>query len=230
MGRYPTREGAMPPKTVRRARRGAESQQAILDATIAIAAERGYERTTIVLVSERSGLPASSIYWHFRNKDELFAAVIERGFVEWSKELERSQSVVQGAKRRERLSGVIERVVGSLTANPDFLLLGLMLSLERQATPTRARDMFVEVRARAYELIVDAILRELPAGTPDTSALAVARNLALLTFTAAEGLFIAAQVPLPGPDPAEMPRTLAAAVDLLIEEAIPGQTKGSAAQ
>jgi hypothetical protein len=71
--RYATAEGAMPPKTNRRARQGVESQQAILDATMAIAAERGYERTTIALVSERSGLPASSIYWHFRNKDELLS-------------------------------------------------------------------------------------------------------------------------------------------------------------
>jgi AcrR family transcriptional regulator len=216
--RYATAEGAMPPKTNRRARQGVESQQAILDATMAIAAERGYERTTIALVSERSGLPASSIYWHFRNKDELIAAVIERGFTQWSKELEKSQSTVQGLTRRERISRVIEGVVGSLSANPDFLLLGLMLSLERQATPTKARDMFVQVRARAYELIVNAFLRELPAGTPESPALLVARNLALLTFTAAEGLFIATRVPLAGAELTEMPRTLAAAVDLLLEE------------
>jgi AcrR family transcriptional regulator len=208
----------VPPKTNRRARQGGESQHAILDATMAIAAERGYERTTIALVSARSGLPASSIYWHFGNKDELIAAVVERGFVEWSKELEKSQSTVQGLTRRERVSRLIERVVGSLTAHPDFLLLGLMLSLEKQATPTKARDRFVQVRASAYELIVNALLRELPAGTPEGPALLAARNLALLTFTAAEGLFIATQVPLPGAELTEMPRTLAAAVDLLLEE------------
>ena len=36
--------------------------------------------TSIALVSERSGLPASSIYWHFEDKDALIAAVIERSF------------------------------------------------------------------------------------------------------------------------------------------------------
>jgi len=28
-------------------------------------------------------LPASSIYWHFEDKDDLLAAVIERGFANW---------------------------------------------------------------------------------------------------------------------------------------------------
>ena len=57
---------------------GEESRQKILDAATAIAGERGYDGTSIALVSERSGLPASSIYWHFKDKDALIAAVIER--------------------------------------------------------------------------------------------------------------------------------------------------------
>ena len=53
---------------------------AILDAATEIAAERGYEGTSIALVSKKCGLPASSIYWHFKDKDDLIAAVIERSF------------------------------------------------------------------------------------------------------------------------------------------------------
>ena len=45
-----------------------------------IAGERGYEGTCIGLVSKKCGLPASSIYWHFKDKDDLIAAVIERSF------------------------------------------------------------------------------------------------------------------------------------------------------
>ena len=64
----------------RRRANGEESRQKILDAATEIAASRGYDGTSIALVSKLSGLPASSIYWHFADKDELIAAVIERSF------------------------------------------------------------------------------------------------------------------------------------------------------
>ena len=63
---------------MRKRAHGDESRQRILDAAAQIAGERGYDGTSVALVSERSGLPASSIYWHFESKDELIAAVIER--------------------------------------------------------------------------------------------------------------------------------------------------------
>lgn len=43
----------------------------------------GYEGTSIAAVSARGGLPASSVYWHFKHKDDLIAAVIERSFENW---------------------------------------------------------------------------------------------------------------------------------------------------
>src|SRR5262245_56436999 len=62
---------------------GELSRERILDAATEIAAERGYEGTSIGLVSKKCGLPASSIYWHFKDKDDLIAAVIERSFGQW---------------------------------------------------------------------------------------------------------------------------------------------------
>ena len=47
---------------------GEASRRRILDAATEIAAERGYEGTGIAAVSAKSGLPASSIYWHFTDK------------------------------------------------------------------------------------------------------------------------------------------------------------------
>ena len=44
-------------KTERRHRQGDESRQAILDATLALAAERGYDGTTVALVQKATGLP-----------------------------------------------------------------------------------------------------------------------------------------------------------------------------
>ncbi|MGA9612430.1 MAG: TetR/AcrR family transcriptional regulator, partial [Mycobacterium sp.] len=67
---------------------GEQSRQRILDAANEVATERGYEGTTISLVSKQSGLPPTSIYWHFADKDDLIAAVIERSFQRWLAALE----------------------------------------------------------------------------------------------------------------------------------------------
>jgi AcrR family transcriptional regulator len=72
---------------------GEVSRERILDAAAEIAGERGYEGTSINLISERSGLPASSIYWHFEDKDELIAAVIDRSFNQWEAALTTPASV-----------------------------------------------------------------------------------------------------------------------------------------
>src|SRR4029079_8344566 len=75
-------------KSTARARRrtranGEQSGERMLDAATEVATERGYDGTTISLVSKKSGLPPTSIYWHFTDKDDLIAAVIERSFSRW---------------------------------------------------------------------------------------------------------------------------------------------------
>ena len=70
-------------ESVKKRSHGIAARNKILDAAGEIASERGYEGTSISLVSKRSGFPASSIYWHFKDKDDLISAVIERSFDAW---------------------------------------------------------------------------------------------------------------------------------------------------
>src|ERR1051325_8485819 len=86
-------------ETRRRRANGEASRERLLDAAAEVAGERGYQGTSISRVSERSGLPASSIYWHFKNKDELIAAVIDRSFSRWAEALRRPTAVVHGSNR-----------------------------------------------------------------------------------------------------------------------------------
>jgi AcrR family transcriptional regulator len=176
--------------TARRKRaHGEESRQRILDAAAEIAGERGYDGTSIARVSERSGLPASSIYWHFEDKDHLIAAVIERSFDRWLEGMRAWVPPGSGTTREERFAAAIRRKL-----NPHgcthFLRLGLMLALERRPEEATARTMFVQVREQAYKGIVadyEAFF-EGQLGARDV------RALATLTMAAADGLFVAHQV------------------------------------
>lgn len=57
---------------------GDESRRRILDAAEELFAERGFDRTSFVDISERSGISRGSIPWHFKNKDGLIVAVVDR--------------------------------------------------------------------------------------------------------------------------------------------------------
>ena len=180
-------------KTDRRHAQGDESRERILDATIEIASLRGYQGTSIAEVSKRSGLPASSIYWHFKDKDDLIAAVIQRSFDTWL----RTTIVVSirrpGVDAREHLVTSMGNQAAALVASPEFLRLGLMLALEQHPKEPSARALFLQVRAQAFSVMTDSFERTL-AEVHGTSDPALARRIAALTMAAADGLFIAQQV------------------------------------
>jgi TetR/AcrR family acrAB operon transcriptional repressor len=57
---------------------GVESRRRILDAAEQLIAERGFEKTSILEISKRSGVSRGSIPWHFTNKDGILLAIIDR--------------------------------------------------------------------------------------------------------------------------------------------------------
>ena len=164
---------------------GELSRERILDAATEIAAERGYEGTSIGAVSAKCGLPASSIYWHFKDKDDLIAAVIERSFASW---LMAWRLPDEGAAR-DRVAGLAMQIAKALLDSPDFIRLGLMLALERRPVEPQARAMFLQARAQAcYELT--NTLRELTPGLTDAQI----NQLVTYAIAGADGLFIAKEI------------------------------------
>ena len=164
---------------------GELSRERILDAAAEIAAERGYEGASIALVSAKCGLPASSIYWHFTNKDDLIAAVIERSFGDW---LKAWQVPVEGSPQ-DRLVGLAMQIAKALLDSPDFIRLGLMLSLERRPVEPRARAMFLQLRAQTFDQLVETMR----GFTPDLTDAQV-HQLATYAIAGADGLFIAKEI------------------------------------
>jgi AcrR family transcriptional regulator len=164
---------------------GELSRERILDAATEIAAERGYEGASIALVSAKCGLPASSIYWHFKNKDDLIAAVIERSFADW---LKAWQVPVEGLPQ-DRLVGLAMQIAKALLDSPDFIRLGLMLSLERRPVEPRARAMFLQLRAQTFDQLVETMR----GFTPDLTDAQV-HQLATYAIAGADGLFIAKEI------------------------------------
>ena len=56
-----------------------KTRQQILDAALKIFSEKGYSKTTFVDIANEIGLTKGAVYWHFKTKPELLAAMISYG-------------------------------------------------------------------------------------------------------------------------------------------------------
>jgi AcrR family transcriptional regulator len=54
------------------------TRQRLIDAAARLAHLQGFHRTTLADVAERSGVPLGNVYYHFKTKDALGEALIER--------------------------------------------------------------------------------------------------------------------------------------------------------
>ncbi len=142
-------------KTDRRHRQGDESRHAILEATLAIAADRGYDGTTVALVQEATGLPASSIYWHFGSKDQLLAATLEHSYRSWRATAPTWAPAVEPSDVVERIEKRFQRAAQALTTSPQFWSLGLLLTLQQRVKEPAARRLYAEVRTDTEAAIRD---------------------------------------------------------------------------
>jgi AcrR family transcriptional regulator len=61
----------------------AETRARILDSALACFLERGYERTTVALIRERSGVSNGSLFHFFPTKDAIADALYVRGMAEF---------------------------------------------------------------------------------------------------------------------------------------------------
>jgi AcrR family transcriptional regulator len=168
---------------------GEMSRERILDAAAEIAGERGYEGTSIKSISDRSGLPASSIYWHFKDKDELVAAVIDRSFSRWAQAINAPVEVPEDVTPEQLFRLTMQRTGAAIAQFPDYLRLGLLLILERRPEEPTARRKFLEVRRVASDRA-----RGLYAGIfPDLDGEQI-DQLVMLSIALADGLFVAQEV------------------------------------
>src|SRR5574343_1079464 len=54
------------------------TREALLDAAELVFAQRGVSRTSLQDIAKAAGMTRGAVYWHFKDKSELFNAMMER--------------------------------------------------------------------------------------------------------------------------------------------------------
>jgi len=168
--------------------RGLRSRVEILDTASRLMSQHGYDRTSIALISQESGLPTGSIYHHFGSKPAILAAVMERGAQRFFEAAEYEPSPSHDPY--DRLAHALDAARQSLARNEEFLrlLFLLLLSNDNDDAAEVVRRVRTQGRERLRLVIQDAFAPEGERAAQDVADQLV--DFALATF---DGIFIAAQ-------------------------------------
>ena len=190
----------------KRQRQGEDSREVILDATERLMSTQGYAATSISHIRRETGLPASSIYWHFGSKEGVLAAVMERGAERYFAQIPRDSPDIETQRAA---------VAKLMMANPDFFRLMYMLSLERSDHPAVAAAIR-RVRDTAIAGFAGVIRQMLPADIAPEKADRVVTELAAVATAMSDGVFFAEHLEPDSTDVDRMYVRLIQAVEALI--------------
>jgi AcrR family transcriptional regulator len=138
----------------RATRRGEQTAERILDAAEARFAEQGYAGTHLRDVASDVGIRSPSLYNHFESKDDLHAAVLERGIRPVIDAL--AGFVRDGAAGDDRQRVLVEHVVGLLARRPNLVRLVQYEILTGGARLTPALRGWIETAlGRAAEIVAE---------------------------------------------------------------------------
>ena len=197
---------------------GERSRERILDAAERLLAERGFSGTGIAAISRESGLPASSIYWFFSNKEDLTAAVIERSADRWVDGFTGSGDA--SAESDVDLRHFLERALAQSGSRlPDFARLHMLLSLEGGEPRLDLLERLHRVRDRSRSLVSAAIARSL-AARHGAAATAVAEEVSLLAMALANGALLFRHMEPDGIDVERLAADLEVAILAIAEQRI----------
>jgi AcrR family transcriptional regulator len=93
--------------------RKAETQARILEAAVALFAERGFDGASITAIASRSHVSRATVFWHFGDKASLFQEACRRILVPFIEELRNTLQHLDARKRLFELFSVYEQFVST---------------------------------------------------------------------------------------------------------------------
>jgi AcrR family transcriptional regulator len=162
--------------------RAAASRERLLLAAAHLVATRGYAGTSVEAITSSAGVVKSALYWHFRNKEELIAAALERRATEWIEEVEKAVGeLADPVERLDRLLKLIRETV--VSQSPPVRLMYAMLAERGERDPLlRASVARVFERLRAAVVSGTSELLDLPAERVESTALVLISALHGVVF------------------------------------------------
>lgn len=183
---------ARPERRNKRLEQGARSRDEILDAAERMMSARGFDGTSVADIARESGLPASSIYWHFNSKAGILAAVMERGAERFFRDV-RPSPAEPGESPELHLHRSMREIGAVFVAHPEFLRLFMLLLLEAEGP--EIIEIVTRVRRRGRQSLLDLLNATLTPWGP--VAQPVSERIVDFALAGFDGAFLALQAGSP---------------------------------
>jgi AcrR family transcriptional regulator len=151
-----TYDGRVPRQAAGSSADRAGSRQVILDAARTLITTHGYDGMVISDLTAMSGLPASSIYYHFGNKLGILVALLERTFDELHASFP-SPSSFDDMAAMDRFEAWFSAACASLDRRPEYLRLLLAVCVGSHAQEDTVRRTVRRIRDYAHASWVEAL-------------------------------------------------------------------------
>ena len=186
MTRKNPQAGAPPPSE-----KNSQTRERILAAALKLVSSKGYAGTSIAMICREAGLNASSLYWFFKNKEDLLLKAIKEAADEF---LAAARPPLAGADAAsvEALDVTIKGLARQLQSNANFLRLLLIMMIEERELPSEVRAQIADIRASSitwWRALLERHFEDLGV----TTARILAADFAPLCRATVNGAFIAQQ-------------------------------------
>ncbi|MBU6491448.1 MAG: TetR family transcriptional regulator [Burkholderiales bacterium] len=172
-----------------------ETRHQILDAAEQVFFEQGVSRTSLADIATAAGVTRGAIYWHFKNKADLFTAMFDRIRLPMETMVERCRTSDPDSDPAQTLHRVFTQVLCETARNPhrrrvlDILFHKCEYTQDMGPVMERHQEACADGRSRMERCLCDAVsLGQLPADL-DTRRAAVLMH-AMLTGLIGNWLFM----------------------------------------
>ncbi|MGA0025531.1 MAG: TetR family transcriptional regulator [Burkholderiales bacterium] len=147
-----------------------ETRNQILDAAERVFSERGVSRTSLTDIADAASVTRGAIYWHFKDKAELFCEMVARVTMPMEDapcQINPADDADPLGSVRAMLTGILERTSGDAQARRVFHIVFNKCEYVDEMQPVwqRFREMQAGCLDRLEQGLVAAIARgQLPAG------------------------------------------------------------------
>lgn len=140
---------------------GKGGRQPAFETAAAIFAGKGYHQTTVDEVAQTIGVAKGTIYYHFKNKEELYLALLREGIDLFKRRLE--EAVAGAAAPREKIKNIVASQLKFYEEEKDLVFLFLKelcgTDLRRETLAGMLSECLAIIRGAVEEGIEDGAFR-----------------------------------------------------------------------
>jgi AcrR family transcriptional regulator len=144
-----------------------DTRSAIIEATVALIADRGFSATSVDDIAERAGVAKGSVYYNFGSKGALFETVLTEGQRALTAAL---RAAADGRTGRDAVGALVHELLAQIQGHPDF---AKVLVAEVFRTGRDWQDSIRQVRDEAFAVFAEVVAASWPHRDPSLTAAAM---------------------------------------------------------